>query len=286
MNEVRQFMLINEKGEFYNLMDINHWLKDITGLGRQASPNVNVSDTGNAVVSSVDESVLVIGGVMTFNDNDGTTAYQKYRAFNSYLSKSKRVWLEYTPPGLDTVKAEIFKRVSPDKKEMSGNKLLVPIKITTLEYWQSTDIVRRLITSEAAGKRYGNKYTYRYGSGAIVNNELNNEEDHKLPLKLLFAPPFTNPRVDVIDKATGAVVSSWQWKGEVADGDYLLMDSNGGANEQRIEKNYTNVYQNLNFGAGFSSFIYAPPGEHYLKITSDGGGGDILMEYTQSFKDY
>jgi hypothetical protein len=96
---VRQFNLINEKGQTYSLMDIQEYclLTSPTGLG--FSYSIQYEQLGNTFVQTLRklEQGSINGQVNFLN-------YQNYKNYVDFVAKSDEIKLQYTIPYKDTSK--------------------------------------------------------------------------------------------------------------------------------------------------------------------------------------
>lgn len=270
---VRQFKLINDVEEVYDLMDTIHFMQNPTGLGQEMSTDYSVNN-GYVTVLSDGENAMQIGGEIIF------AKYIYYKEFIYFLNKSNVVWLEYSYEDEEPVRAKIKKTVDIEKSEISGGALFCPITFLRLEHWKSSKKqVVALEMQSTDGKKYPYKYPFKYSIGNVSKVEITNNSNSPIPLKIYFNPLSSNPLVNVISVSSGKEVSKWQWLGEVTDGQ-LVVNGIGDYTEQYIKYNGANAYGNLNFSPGFSSFIYVPPGEHFVEFQSDAVDmGDIIVEF-------
>lgn len=96
---VRQFNLINEKGQTYSLMDIENYclLTSPTGLG--FSYSIQYEQLGNTFVQTLRK--LEQGNI---NGQVNFLNYQNYKNYVDFVAKSDEIKLQYTIPYKDTNK--------------------------------------------------------------------------------------------------------------------------------------------------------------------------------------
>lgn len=270
---VRQFKLINDVEEVYDLMDTIHFMQNPTGLGQEMSTDYSVSN-GYVTILSDGENAMQIGGEIIF------AKYIYYKEFIYFLNKSNVVWLEYAYEDEEPVRAKIKKTVDIEKNEISGGALFCPVTFLRLEHWKSNKKqVVALEMQSTGGKKYPYQYKYKYSIGNVSKVEITNNSNSPIPLTIYFNALYSNPLVSVISVATGQQVSTWQWLGEVSTGQ-LVLNGIGDHTEQYIKLNGVNVYGQLNFNSGFSSYVYVPPGEHVVEFQSDAVDmGDVIVEW-------
>ena len=90
---VRQFNLINEKGQTYSLMDVENYclLTSPTGLG--FSYSIEYEQLGNTFVQSLKKIQQgKIAGQVNFS------SYENYRNYVDFIAKSETIKLQYTIP--------------------------------------------------------------------------------------------------------------------------------------------------------------------------------------------
>lgn len=138
---VRQFSLVNEKGQEFSLMDIQNYcfLSSPTGLG--INFNSNYEQMGNTFVESIRKvSMGKIPGSLYFLN------YDKYREFSDFVFRSNKLTFKYIIPYLNSQKTfyKDVKIMSLSKTEIDKkyNILVSQISFDCLTLWYETNIVK------------------------------------------------------------------------------------------------------------------------------------------------
>lgn len=131
--KVREFKLVNEKGQEYSLMDIKNacLLTNPSGLGFQYENQYE--QLGNTFVKSISKvSQTKVTGQVNF------LKYENYRKLVDFITSSEKIRISYKVP-YDTGTREFFKDVSVDmlnKSDKSQNGVLSEnISFTSLSLW-------------------------------------------------------------------------------------------------------------------------------------------------------
>lgn len=265
---VRQFRLINELNEIYDLMDIKHFLNNPTGLGNTP---IQRYESYNGYVTMMQDAIapMTISGTIIFRVGENEP-YKRYYELMDYLAKSQNVYMEYQAPGFEFVRAEISKNISISKSEINGTNMACAVEFLRLEDWKSNEVTSEAITFEVEeGKEYEYDYEYSYEESVTSSFDITNNSFLPVPLKITFESPYVNPMIEVISVLSGQLIGKWQWLGEVHTNEVLVSNGMGNHMEQSTTLNNSNVYQELNLDVGFSSYVYIPRGDFKLKFSSD-----------------
>lgn len=276
---VRQFRLVNERGNILNLNNPMHFLNLPDGMGQDIDIEYEMY-RGYAIKTRETEKPMIITGDILFPEEYGNP-YKQYQILNLFITRSQKLYLEYAPGGLEFVRAEIEKKHKIGKSEIIGKILTCPISFTRLEHWRPPEkIIKPIVLEGRTGKKYPYKRPYKYTGSFNSKTEITNGSSDDMPIKITFKPPYINPLIEIISAETGHQVTKWQWIGEVVEGDLLVLNGLGNYKEQFIKLNNINVYDTLHFGIGFESYIYIPTGKHYINVqTQSNEFGEIVVEY-------
>lgn len=279
----RTFRLINDLEQVFDLMDTKHFFNKPNGLGQSMNTEYEINN-GYVSLTSNEENAMNISGEMLFAVAYGEP-YKHYNELIYFLNTSNVVWLEYSLGGVNSVRAKINKKVDIEKSEIIGGALRCSVTFLRLEHWKS--IVKQVVPIKLnieGGKQYPYKYPYKYSGSGFSQAEIINQSSNAIPIKVFFNPPYSNPTINIVSVSSGKQVSKWQWLGDVNDGQQLILNGIGDYTEQYVKfinaQGESNVYEDLNFDSGFSSYVYVPPGNHMIQIQSDTATfGDIIVEY-------
>lgn len=214
---IRQFRLVNAKGNTYNLNDLDFFLYDPADLGYKKSNKV--LKAGN-VFRPYEESVSqpTPTGTIRFKNPD---AYQKYYEFMRFATIEPLI-LEYTPGDSDdTYRIDCYIS-SMDKTEISGSGLHCEVKFGALSFWYKTHVMEAG-TNADTGKIYDYTYPYRYADTAPGTVALNVDSNMESPAIIYIYGPVEKPTWN--HYVNNVLVSTGACDVEVIQGHVLVIDS-------------------------------------------------------------
>lgn len=271
----RQFRLVSQAGEEYNLCDLDHFFYSPDGLGFQK--NISSVQVGNAFAQVENKlSQQVIKGEMRFRD------YAGYSDFKDFISGGG-LTLMYQPKKSGTWYYRNVEVQRLDKGEIdhTSRRLICPVDFICFSQWYEKDNAKR--TLDLTGENTVFPLVFPFVFSDAEKNELLlvNERVTPAPCRITICGPCVNPawtlKQDGLTIATGAVTVT------IAGGEKLVVDANidnMGIYKIGTAGTETDVYQNSDFSTG--RFIYAPRGESKLKFThSTTDALDVVVEVRQ-----
>lgn len=185
MKAVRQFKLINSAGETYDLMDVNHYFNEPSGLGFSADNRyTRVANKFSPYQNRARQGI--ISGTMVFH----VRAYEEYRKFILFCQKEP-LTLIYTTDRENRAKVLL---TDVEKTEISHNnsRLLCKVMFTMLGMWY------RVVAASNDGSIDGGKvynYIYDYTYADEIPGVVNIESDTQCesPCIITIYGPAVNP---------------------------------------------------------------------------------------------
>lgn len=178
---IRQFKLINSRGDTYELNDTNSFLNNFKGLGQEHK--ATYIQTGNRFINTKNElTQKKISGKIRFRDYEG---YNKFSLFIQH----KPLTLEYTSYGTYYLDVNIEKL---EKTELKAGGLHCNISMVSLGTYYKK-VRKELLGDTEGGKNYPYSYPYTYNESAsgLVNIQSDSVLDS--PCKIHIFGPCLNP---------------------------------------------------------------------------------------------
>lgn len=259
---MREFKLINKRGEEFNLMRKDAYFNSPAGLG--FTINQETVQIGNEFITvSSQYNQPVLSGEMVFR------GYKVYREFIQFLTEKLRVaykplkqWYYADCEVLVVAKGEI---------DATSKRLLCGIDIGFHSQWYLPAKFEQTQPGEDGGKVYTYTYPYTYIGGEPGIIQIANASTENAPCRLYIMGACVNPRWEVIQG--GKVVARGQVNATIQEGRKLFISSL--ASELQIsELSLDNTFiQDLYQASDFSTgrFIYLPPGEASLTVSDESG---------------
>lgn len=257
---MRQFKLINAKGQEYSLMRRDAFFHDPVGFGFGTIPEVQ--RTGNSLLLiKADEEQPMPSGSITF------AGYKQYDEFQEFINQGGIV-LCYKPLN---VWRYINVEISIEKDEITKNthRLECPVQFTGTSFWYEKITAYRSVKLAGDGKRYGYTYPYTYIENRPGIIDVNNGSK-KSYCKIHIFGPCTNPAFTISSNreriADGRVLCS------VPEGHKLVLDSSP-ATMEISEYTVNGDFVSDRYGdSDFSTdrLIQLPAGESRFSFTHEG----------------
>lgn len=196
---VREFELINEKGQTYSLMDIENFslLTEPDGLGYSYSSSF--SKIGETFVNNlrVQDQVQVVG-ICNF------LYYDNYTNLINFIENAKEIKLKYKIPYKNGENREFFKDIllqSIGKTEISSNGVLsCPISFDMISLWyeqkEYTYDMSQTGNDEVRWNFTWNSRFINYNSRQL---SFNNTSHTLAPIRLEIDGPVQNPEIAITD---------------------------------------------------------------------------------------
>ena len=197
-NKVREFKLVNEKGQTYSLMDIKDYalLTEPDGLGYSYS--TSYTKVGEVFINNIKEQEQVqITGICNF------LYYENYTNLVNFIESSESLRLSYKIPLKDGSQIEYFKNIeiqSLGKTEKEENGILsCPISFDMTSLWYEQKEYTYDMSAEDNEVRWDFRWGSRFANYNSRKLEFNNTGHTLAPIYLEIDGAVTNPEIIVTD---------------------------------------------------------------------------------------
>lgn len=215
---VREFKLVNEKGQEYSLMNINDYclLTEPTGLGYSYSTEYErLGNTFIANLRKVEQGQ--INGIVNF------LKYDNYKNFIDFIESSEKLKFSYKIPFEQGVK-EYFKDVniqSVPKSEIQTNGLISePVIFDCLSLWYEENTVIYTIQPETGEIRWDFRWDSRFTDYDSRNLTYINKGHVEAPVLIEMSGHLVNPKVELYIE--GELYQTVAFNVEIAEYEKLL----------------------------------------------------------------
>ena len=215
---VREFKLVNEKGQEYSLMNINDYclLTEPTGLGYSYSTEYErLGNTFIANLRKVEQGQ--INGIVNF------LKYDNYKNFIDFIESSEKLKFSYKIPFEQGVK-EYFKDVniqSVPKSEIQTNGLISePVIFDCLSLWYEENTVIYTIQPETGEIRWDFRWDSRFTDYDSRNLTYINKGHVEAPVLIEMSGHLVNPKIELYIE--GELYQTVAFNVEIAEYEKLL----------------------------------------------------------------
>lgn len=192
---VREFKLINEKGQEYSLMDIenNCLLTEPSGLGY--SYTTEYEQLGNTFIANLRKIEKgQIEGIANFKK------YDNYKAFIDYIESSEKLKISYKIPFENGI-SEYFRDIEIQlltKTQIQTNGVISETVIfDCLSLWYEENTVIYKIEAEADEIRWDFKWDSKFRSYDMRNLSFINKGHVEAPIILEISGEVVNPKIEL-----------------------------------------------------------------------------------------
>lgn len=192
---VREFKLINEKGQSYSLMDIKNYclLTEPGGLGY--SYNTQYEQLGNTFISNLRSiNQGKINGQVNF------LSYDNFKSLVDFIEGSEKLKFYYKVPITDGVR-EYYKDVqiqSLTKTEMQVNKVISEqITFDCLSLWYEENTTIYTIVPEEDEIRWDFRWDSKFGDYSARNMSYINQGHIEAPIIVSMDGQLVNPVIQL-----------------------------------------------------------------------------------------
>lgn len=192
---VREFKLINDKGQEYSLMDIKNYCLLTTPSGLGYSYSTEYEQLGNTFVSNLRriEQGQVEGQVNFLN-------YDNYKALVDFIEKSESLKFSYKVPLADGLK-EYFKDIqiqSISKTEIQPNSIISEtIVFDCLSLWYEENTINYDIQPLENEIRWDFEWDSRFSDYNTRTLSYINQGHVEAPVLIEMNGPLVNPQIDL-----------------------------------------------------------------------------------------
>lgn len=271
---MRQFKLLNAKGEQWDLTTKDSWFQNPSGLGLEQSIS-SIKAGYDWVETDHKIEQQTISGEIVFS------GYRRYAEFIRFCYHAP-LTLCYRP--LDKWYYRTCKLDGIRKTEINfgHQRLLCPVDFLCLSTWYDRVISAKTALDPTHGKTYSYTYPYIYAETSAGSAEINNAAVIESPCKLHIRGPVINPTWAMI--VSGAVVAAGKVEATIPIGNKLVVDASPASMEISEYTVNNEFVQSLYGQSDFSTqrFLFAPPGVSRVTFTHEGSGAiDAWIEVKQ-----
>lgn len=219
---VREFKLINEKGQEFSLMDIQKYclLTDPDGLGY--SYTTEYQQLGNTFISNLRKMQQgQIAGTLNFIN------YDNYTSFVNFVESSENLKFGYKIPYKDGSTKEYFKDIqiqSLSKTQLQTNGILSEaVTFDCLSLWYEENTVIYKIEPQSNEIRWDFKWDSKFTDYDTRNLQYINKGHVEAPVIIEIDGHIVNPRIELY--VEGELYQTVEVTVDIAEYEKLLYDS-------------------------------------------------------------
>lgn len=219
---VREFKLVNEKGQEYSLMDIeNHaLLTDPAGLGYEY--DTEYQQLGNTYIESLrNVQQGQISGTVNF------LKYENYTNLVNYIESSEKLRFSYTIPYSDGTAKEYFKDIniqSLTKTQLQINGILTEtITFDCLSLWYEENTIIYTIEPQTNEIRWDFRWDSRFTDYDTRYLQYINQGHVEAPVYIEIDGHVVNPQIELY--VEGELYQTVKVNTDIAEYEKLLYDT-------------------------------------------------------------
>jgi hypothetical protein len=273
---VRQFIMQNDYGEIFDLMNIDNGCIFAEPQGLGVSYTVEFYKIGTAYIVNNKELVQSsISGKLYFKD------YTKYQDLREYIKKSNNIKLIYKIP-IGGQYDEYYKEIiiqEITKTELSTNKLLISdIHMKGLSNWRKEETIVQL-NKILSNKRI--KWNFKWNSkfGAERNKYIyRNNSNLDAGFVIELTGEVISPVIEIRDEQDN-IINKVRYSGTIASNEKLIystVDNELYFKKVNNEKQEENLFQTLDLNG--LNFNKMRPGINKIKVTANNELKNIIIK--------
>jgi hypothetical protein len=278
---VREFYLVNEKGQQYSLMDLNNYcfLSSPSGLGY--SYNSTYEQVGNTFIENLRElNQGNIMGELVFKE------YDNYKNLIDFVEFSNTLKAIYKIPFINGIKTYYrdIKIESIEKAEKSKNGLLYSsVNFNCLSLWyEQNEIVYTIKTGENE-IRWDFKWDSKFASYDNRNITFENKGHTEAPFLLQINGYVLNPSISIY--VNGAKKEELKLLLDIEENEKLIYstkDNDLYIHKVLIDGTIENIFNSSNIDLNNTNFFKLPKGLCEIRLSADNDiTSAILTIYVQ-----
>lgn len=214
--KMREFYLVNGKGNQYSLMDLSHWLWKPDNLGAKFGSKYEQYDSTFVRTQRIAKPDDIKGTILF----TGQDKYGEYAKFVRFLA-SEPLTLVYKSDGEYKCNVDI-KSIDKSEIDAKTSTLQCSIKFKRLSRWYKHVVLDNTGDEARTGKKYDYQYDYTYSEYESQTATIQSDSGYDSPVKITILGPAENPRwshyVDNKLVGTGSVTAN------IRDGRRLVID--------------------------------------------------------------
>ena len=265
---VRQFRLINEKGQEFNLMDLYNscFLSEPDGLGY--SYNTTYEQVGNSFFETLRN---VQQGQITGTAN--FSCYDNYKSFVDYIENSENLRFGYKIPYKNLPVKEYFKNINIQnigKGQIDVDGILkCPVTFDSLSLWYEENKTIYSTSAQANEIRWDFKWDSKFVDYNNRTLEYINKGHVTAPVLIKIKGPVTNPMLTL--KVEGQVYQEVEVNvtlQEYEAFEYCTLTNSFYIRKENTDGTYTNLFEQEYIDPANNNVIKFPKGKSCELIMS------------------
>ena len=268
--KVREFNLINEKGQKFSLMDIENFslLTDPDGLGYTYSNSY--TKVGEVFINNLKvQEQTQISGICNF------LYYENYTNLVNFIESSKSLRLNYKIPLKDGSQKEYFKNIEiqslgKTEKDQTG-VLSCPITFDMISLWYEEKEYTYDMSAEDNDVRWDFRWGSRFANYNSRKLEFNNTGHTLAPIYLEIDGAISNPEIIVTDSNDNVLfdllieIEIEQYEKFI----YSSVDGDLRIAKQNIDGTYENLFKQAYIDITKNNIFKLPLGSSNITIQAD-----------------
>lgn len=268
--KVREFNLINEKGQKFSLMDIENFslLTDPDGLGYTYSNSY--TKVGEVFINNLKvQEQTQISGICNF------LYYENYTNLVNFIESSKSLRLNYKVPLKDGSQKEYFKNIEiqslgKTEKDQTG-VLSCPITFDMISLWYEEKEYTYDMSAEDNEVRWDFRWGSRFANYNSRKLEFNNTGHTLAPIYLEIDGAISNPEIIVTDSNDNVLfdllieIEIEQYEKFI----YSSVDGDLRIAKQNIDGTYENLFKQAYIDITKNNIFKLPLGSSNITIQAD-----------------
>ena len=269
-NKVREFKLVNEKGQTYSLMDIKDYalLTEPDGLGYSYS--TSYTKVGEVFINNIKEQEQVqITGICNF------LYYENYTNLVNFIESAESLRVSYKIPLKYGSQIEYFKNMeiqSLGKTEKEENGILsCPISFDMTSLWYEQKEYTYDMSAEDNEVRWDFRWGSRFANYNSRKLEFNNTGHTLAPIYLEIDGAVTNPEIIVTD-SNGTILFNLLINITIAQYEKFIYSSVDGdikILKQNVDGTYENLFKQAYIDIENNNIFKLPLGTSNITIQAD-----------------
>ena len=268
--KVREFNLINEKGQKFSLMDIENFslLTDPDGLGYTYSNSY--TKVGEVFINNLKvQEQTQISGICNF------LYYENYTNLVNFIESSNSLRLNYKVPLKDGSQKEYFKNIEiqslgKTEKDQTG-VLSCPITFDMISLWYEEKEYTYDMSAEDNEVRWDFRWGSRFANYNSRKLEFNNTGHTLAPIYLEIDGAISNPEIIVTDSNDNVLfdllieIEIEQYEKFI----YSSVDGDLRIAKQNIDGTYENLFKQAYIDITKNNIFKLPLGSSNITIQAD-----------------
>lgn len=265
---MRFFKLINSTGDEYDLNSMEHFFRDVKGMGFDLENTYQRRGRSWITLESNVQQKALSGKIRFKTD-------AQYRAFVLFcLAGDMTLVYKHEDTGEEFKRAVQLTSVTKDEKEQTRT-YDTAVTFTPLGVWYKEIEATVTPTTEVEPDEYPLPYPFRYAAVAKMEISARNEAENDSPAELYIYGPCTNPSWR--HYANGVLMTTGGLTAEIPADDYVVISTAGGecsiVEYDKYDQRVRDLYNTSDFST--KRFIYLQRGRNRIVVSA--GSQDVQI---------